>query len=71
MGKITEHETTVVSKVTLELSLDEAQGLHELLWRGVGSGTLAELGLQSLAHDLHGHTNLHGSYRLFIESAQI
>ena len=70
MAKVTEAQVTV-TKVVVELDPEEAKGLQDLLWYGVGSNTLEELNLRSLSHTLHSYRHLRGSGRQFKETAQL
>lgn len=70
MAKVIETQVRE-TKIVLELGLEEAQGLHELLYCGVVGGTLRELKLWNLMNGMHDHMNLHGSVRMFTRSAQL
>ena len=51
MSKVIATQVTV-TKIVLELDVEEAQGLQALLWKGTGGSTLDELNLTSLGDAL-------------------
>lgn len=72
MGKI--ETIQEVTGVKLSLTLEEAQGLFELLFRGVGSGTLNSLELVDVLAALRGIgvvAEVGTERRYFKESAQL
>jgi hypothetical protein len=71
MSKVIATQVTV-TKIVLELDVEEAQGLQALLWKGVDSGTLDELQLADLAHALTECGQLDQLSDLyFVEGAQL
>ena len=69
MAKVIE-TTVTVKKIVVELDLEEAKGLQDLLWYGVDSNTLEELNLRSLSHTLYSYSDLRGD-RQFTKTAQL